>query len=494
MHKKQFQTTLSKGVSFLLIILFSQQSVSEIQRYNSANGLVESCEHNLRLSAEGYSLKDSEIEKELCGLNMYSPALKLCGKNWSTSPTTLILGSKQPVFSDSSACDTKKTMGVHSKLAKFKTSMNEEGTSGTFSNSSIMYYHLSRYLQLSVTVPVAVYRTMDSQQHATLVSSKVRNFENAMIQTAWEYMQKAAVNPNAIRPVDQLFTDNNRQIFGSLIEFKGNEKYGQYIRGKKTQQWGIPQYQSMSQSVVYQALNSNKDFLTAAGLLSSVAKSEYAGEFGSTAPTSHQSMMWMQEIADMTVIDYIMQQQDRPGNIHFQWRLYFMNEGKLDSKRIKIERGGKSEGIEAQYSSYVHLAAAEYVASQMPDYKQHCAGQPCFVVQKTMIEDNDAGGREYYNDFYRELGFLQSLRHISYKTYLKLNQLAADVKAQGNTYGMMKKNFRLNAAQFQQLIQNISEASSTLNSLCAKGLLKFDLDHEQYMKTGKVINTQRACK
>jgi hypothetical protein len=482
------------SIYFSTVLFFSHFSVAEIQRYSSPSGVVENCEYNLRLSAESYSLKDLETEKQLCSLNMYNPSLKLCGKNWSTSPSTIILNSEQTVFSDLAACNSKKTMNLYSKLAKYKTSMNEEGTSGTFSNSSIMYYHFSRYLQTSVTVPVAVYRTMDSEQHFQRVSSKVTNFENSMIQTAWQYMQKAAVNPQSIRPVEELFTDGNRQIFGALIEVKGNEKYGEYLRGKKTQQWGIPQYQNMVQTPIYQALNFNADILSSVELLSSVAQNQYAVEFGSVIPSRHQAIMWMQEIFDMTILDYILQQQDRPGNIHFQWRLFYLNNGKLDSKRVKIQKQSKSEGIESKYASYVHLGAAEYVASQMPEYKQYCQGQPCFVVQKTILEDNDAGGREYYNAFYRDLGFLQSLRHASYKTYLKLNQLAVDVKSQGPAYIAMKKNFRLNVTQLEQLKKNIIEATATLNTLCRKGLLRFDLDYENYMRTGQLTNSSKSCK
>ena len=48
--------------------------------------------------------------------------------------------------------------------------MNQSGTSGIFSPSSLLYYHSARQFDLDGMVPVAVWRTMDAAAHVSEVA------------------------------------------------------------------------------------------------------------------------------------------------------------------------------------------------------------------------------------------------------------------------------------------------------------------------------------
>jgi hypothetical protein len=55
-------------------------------------------------------------------------------------------------------------------LAKFKPTMNAKGTSGTFSASPLLYYHLSRYLGADIGVPPPSGAAWTGQMHLTEVA------------------------------------------------------------------------------------------------------------------------------------------------------------------------------------------------------------------------------------------------------------------------------------------------------------------------------------
>ena len=79
-------------------------------------------------------------------------------------------------------------------LAKFKQTMNQPGTSGTFSPSSLLSYHFSRYFDATVDIPVAVYRSMDKDAHFVRVSHKAftRNMGKSWMNKAgWQWLDRA---------------------------------------------------------------------------------------------------------------------------------------------------------------------------------------------------------------------------------------------------------------------------------------------------------------
>jgi len=461
----------------------------------SPNGIIEQC-WSVPPSPHGvYSVKDTEKEQELCSFDFYSKEILLCGKNWSTSPSTLLLKTTNAVPLIQSLCMNKKSMEPVSKVAKFKVSMNEKGTSGTFSISSLLYYHLSRDLNLNVIIPVSVLRTMDKQAHYQMVTSKVQFFENDMIQKAWNYLAEAeSVNPQAIRPVRELFTENQNAIYGALIDSLGNEKYTEFFRGRKQPLWGLAQHQEMLKTPVFKALASPQDLSVAAAESIKYGLENYKADFNGVKPSLLQMISWMQDASEMSLLDFIMQQQDRPGNIHFQWRIEYFKNGQFKSNRIKTMINNKLSGLEKKYPRPEFIKKVESIAFSQAEYSGCNKEFPCAVVQKTTLEDNDAGGRIYYLPFYRQAQILEKINHISARTYQNLIRLARSMKNQDDaSYNYYQSRFLLDSDQFNQLKKNMIDAAEIMKKKCEKGELKFDLNYQLYLEKGQIVNSTVPC-
>lgn len=494
-EKMQYLLSMNKyAIGFVLTLStsFSALFAQEV-RFQSPNGQIETCQILSHWSEAQYSNKDIETEKSLCQLNFYSPEVFSCGKNWSTSPSTLIFKKNNQFISADPACENKKSMDISDKVGKFKVSMNESGTSGTFSSSSLLYYHLARYLTTSIIVPVAVYREMDVKSHFELVTSKVKNFENEMVQTAWDYLYRAENgNPNTIQPVRELFTADFTKIHGALIDTIGNEKYGEHIRGQKQPEWGLQQHIEMKKTPVFRALFSTKDFYNAQAEAAQFGLAQFKNDFNKIAPTSHQMMSWMQDMSDMAVLDYLMQQQDRPGNIHFQWRIYYTSAGKLKSDRIKVVSNGVESGLEKKFKLPKDIDRVTALALELPKYKKVCnQPDPCFIIQKTVLEDNNAGGRVYYKDFFRQSGILESLRHMNRSTYVQLLKLEQSLSSKDQTYLYLENEFKLDSTQLNLFQKNLHQAVQVLQKSYQSGLLQLDLDFSTYFANGKVFSSKK---
>jgi hypothetical protein len=89
--------------------------------------------------------------------------------------------------------------------------MNARGTSGTFSPSPLLYYHLSRFLGAEIGVPPAVWRSMDRQMHLAEVARpgvaiSGHSHSSDMNRTGWQVLVEADRTPETYSPTDDLFT------------------------------------------------------------------------------------------------------------------------------------------------------------------------------------------------------------------------------------------------------------------------------------------------
>ena len=146
------------------LLLIALAGLAHGEEFTSPNSLTEQCRILPPMPGVTLSKSDQAKEKELCGIDFYGGAVALCPKTWSTSAAVMVYDIKgsglAPQAYESQRCATREG---HERLAKFKMTMNQRNTSGTMSNSALMYYVLSRYLDTLVEVPVAVYRTIDKE-------------------------------------------------------------------------------------------------------------------------------------------------------------------------------------------------------------------------------------------------------------------------------------------------------------------------------------------
>ncbi|SLN70567.1 hypothetical protein TRL7639_04174 [Falsiruegeria litorea R37] len=455
----------------------SDEVIGEATLFTSPNGVEEKCVRIAPIPGGFYSKGDAKDEADYCGIDFYDASVALCPKTWSTSPGMMVYDVSEGRYAgnraefERNACKEGKSAKslAADNLAKFKSTMNAKGTSGTFAPSSLLYYHFSRYFDATVKVPVVVWRSMDAKMHQSEVADPGLSLSGGrsggrMNHEGWRAFAAADRDPGSYRPTDELFTSDRSQIYGVLLSSPGH-RYGSEINGTRKSGWGKGQNEDFQQTPAFIALRSDKPLeeAIAEGLREGLKDRQIARDLGEDG-TPQQMVFWMKELSEIILLDFIFSQQDRVGNIDFTPYYYWAENGKLKSKKAKHhERGDGSVPPEA------------------------------VLMRRTNLNDNDAGGRVQYANFAKSTQMLEKLRHFGPETYRKLMALDADLQAQGPIYQWVATRVGLDDGQIAQVVKNTAFAAGILRSTCTAGKLTFDLDPETYFVTGAVDAAEVAC-
>lgn len=465
-----------------LSLLLAQSAIASDQvlgtstAYTSPNGVAEACVAITPVPGGSYSNHDSKTEAEYCAIDLYAPSIGLCPKIWSTSPGMVVYDlssgryANDPASFMHRACsDGKGAEDVTGgKLVKYKPTMNAEGTSGTFSASSLLYYHLSRYLDTTVTVPVAVWRSMDRQAHLDLVANSGLALSSSarMNHAGWTALANADRNPSSYSPMDELFTADRSAIYGVFVNSPGH-RYSSEINGTRASGWGKGQNRDFQKTVPFMALRSEE------ALIAAIASGLHEGQkdpkirHDTQGDTSDiQIAFWMRELSEIVVMDYIFSQQDRIGNIDFTPYWVWVEDGEIKSMKV-------------------HKHA--------PDGRPKGVPESAILLKRTQLNDNDAGGRVAYANFTKSTEMLEKLRHFNGDVYTKLLAMNADFAAKGALYSYFSTSFGLSDRQMTQMVKNTTLAVGILQNTCEQGNLTFDLEPEELLVSGSVTPKTVAC-
>lgn len=437
-----------------------------------------------------YLPKDGGKEEELCRAAFDDKAIGLCPKTWSTSPGTIVYDISKSKYNghpdtfEAEYCPKQRALkgkvdGVE-KIASFKQSVNgqfQQRTSATYSQASPLYYHFSRYLNTTVDVPVAVIRTMDAREHLRRVANRGSTLvHGGMIAAGWNVVISAEKNPSGYVPEDEFYYGdaNDGLLFGTMLKGPG-ERAGAEFNGNIVGKGYTEQYRYLQKTPAFLALSNPKDFTAASaeGLTSSKADPVVARALGSSV-SSEQMMYWMTELSDILLLDYIFNQQDRPGNIDYTWVWYYLDSGgQLKSHRVGSE-------------------ASRPTANSVEIPTEVKNSSKSILIERIQSNDNDAGGRKYTN-FTRRFGLLEKLHHLNAVTYRQLIKLGNDFRIKGPLYRYLQDTFDLHDAYVADIAQNVMQAASILKKTCIDGSLKFDLEPESYVTTAQVHSQNVDC-
>jgi len=441
-------------------------------------------------SGAKYKAKDSDQEQKLCKIDFRDRNIGLCPKTWSTSPGTIVYDISQskyagkPEVFEAEYCPARrklkaKVAGVE-KLASYKQSINgqfNQRTSATFAQASPLYYHFSRYLNATVDVPVAVIRTMDAQEHYRRVTTRAHTLvSSGMIANGWNVVTSAEKNPSGYVPTNEFYYGDPRDgtLYGMMAKGPG-ARYGAEFYGNIVGKSYSEQYASWQKAPAFLAIVSAAALPDAidSAVASSRGDPVVAKALGKSV-SKEQMVLWTKETADIFLLDYIFNQQDRPGNVDYLWVWYAVDgSGKLQSEKVDSE--ASRSGIDG---------------IPLPDdFKQTSRH---FLLQKTQINDNDAGARRYSN-FTKEFGLLEKERHTSAVTYRQLLRLANDFQTKGPLYTYFSNTYDLSAAYIEGIVRNTIQAATIMKSSCKNGVMRFDLDPDAYLSTGKAQETRVDC-
>ena len=386
-----------------------------------------------------YDSGDEKSEKELCSYVFYGAGpreadapkkdVAICPKLSSTNPGTdvheLLAGTSREQ-TEQTIC--KQDDRASKLLAKYKQSIT-----CSYSPSILGYYHLSRILGGAGDVKPAVVRTMDLQEHKKITGEALtilaRQADTEFPKVSWLSYRSAESNPAASRHKDNIYTADLLQIYGGMQEnARGEAKYSEINRRGRD-----PNPHSLFvQTPGYQRL------ITGKPLANFVAR---------TLAEAAQPVVQMRDMSEMLVMDYLMSQQDRFGNIHAIEYFYFPKEGGgID----KVKKNKVDDGEVAMPAGAV-------------------------LVKKMIMKDNDCGGPAKTNHV-KNAGLIDQIRHMNPELYSHVRWMAANF-GQGTA---LPKFFSAEALFQQQDIDmlraNLAAIDTKLHDACSSGKLLLDLD------------------
>ena len=445
--------------------------------WQSPNGVTERCVRISPVPGGAYSNGDLKDEEAFCRIDLYASEVALCPKTWSTSPGMMIYdisggnyANDRASFERNACAEGKSAKGLaKDSLAKFKVTMNAEGTSGTYSASPLLYYHFSRYFDMAVLVPVTVWRSMDVAAHSSEVARpglaiSGHSRSARMNHAGWKHLVDAEANPASYSPTDDLFTADRTQIYGVLTSSPGH-RYGSEINGTRVSGWGKGQSLDFQQTPAFLALREDAPLIEAieTGLSKGRRDGQINRDLGPDV-SREQMAYWMREISEIVLLDFIFSQQDRVGNIDFTPYYYWIEDGDLKRKKAKHHEPGDGE---------VPAGAMR--------------------LRRTNLNDNDAGGRVAYANFAKTTQMLEKLRHFDGKVYERLVALDRDLQSQGPVYEWLSTSLGLKSSEVTQVVKNTALAAGILQKSCKAGGLRFDLNPREFFLTGDAVPDEVDC-
>jgi hypothetical protein len=379
-----------------------------------------------------YSDDDLQAESRLCSIDEYTNAA-VCPKTNSTNPGLDFYSLPNGFASQQVEASHCKTPGAK-KIAKYKLS-----TSCSYTPSILGYYHLSRMLGGIANVPPAVLRTVDRQNHVTLGHTALAETPSrALIHLTWSsLLAQLAAGANASKR-DLLLTDNFTQSYGALSINPTNEQfYKEFFNGG-------------SNNIARAATFRDKNPIVA--MLA--RKADVSTFVGRTFTTENvQTMIQLKDAADLIVIDTLMNQQDRFGNIHYLQTYYYRDASDLNADGTAKLKSSKT------------MTSAE------------AARVGAVLVKALLLKDNDCGVAK--QNIAKQAGLLNRVSHIDPTTYRNILHLDAIAdSSETKTFFFQELVFTTN--DYANVRRNLKDLATTLRQKCANGALKLDLDLPQH--------------
>lgn len=431
----------------LIPVLLAQMSA---YGFSMAN---EKCWSALPIQKKAEESKKFQDEQKLCSIEFYDGEYAICPKLESTNPAVLVVKRLVDMSNndfENAYCkdiDEAKRAEKAKVVAKFKQTI-----SCSDARSPVAYYRIAEFINGS-RVPVAVFRTMDTQQHLDITNKALAYLAGSpeLIATTWKRFLQFHNSP---QKHPELFLKDT--IIGALIENTKSE----FIY---TEISGVGNYDGRYKRFIQQ-----KPFLNLSNP-NSIGNLAGGANFQKLAPVVNQ----MKDVSNMIILDHMLNQADRIGNIHFKYKWQKYENGQVDSADSK-----------AKYVHYKDVIPEEELANANP-------GQ--VLVKEMLLKDNDCGISK--DNEMKNSGALQSIKHLSPKSYAGVQKLAGFVGTEeGRTY--FKDQLRINSDIFDGtkyvsgIKGNILEVAKILKTNCENGSLKLDLSLEKLLVD---INYKAVC-
>ncbi|MBT4761442.1 MAG: hypothetical protein HOO06_07065 [Bdellovibrionaceae bacterium] len=415
--------------------------------FSSPDGYQEECVVPEHFPEVEYKSSDAKNETQLCMIDFYAATeqapIGICPKLRSTNPGLEIYklqSNETKKDFEKNYCSMKKI--PRKKLAKYKQSIT-----CSYTPSILSYYHLSRIFNGAGRVPVSVIRTMGIDGHMNYVDVGIQVSEKlkgkkAVVTRAWKAWKKAHAKPGSparggfkIHP-ERVYTEDRSGIYGALSDNVRNEaKYVEMFGRYKY----ATRYESFQKQKVFKlAINSKT--------IHQILPKSFSG--------SAQRVQQMKDVTDMIVLDTLLSQADRVGNIHYKKYWQYIEDGKLKSKKFKLMDTGEIENRDV-----------------MLDRK-------AVIVKEMIIRDNDCGVIK--ENMSEKHNLVSKIRHMHPNTYTTLVWLN-DQLQRPEVKEYILKEWLFSKYDYRKLIRSSKKMVQTLTTNYNQGKLHLDLDIVKFL-------------
>ncbi len=390
-----------------------------------------------------YSGMDLKAEGQLCTIDEHSNAA-VCPKVNSTNPGLDFFSIPQgssPSQVEAEHCKAPSTK----KTAKYKLS-----TSCSYTPSILGYYHVSRMLGGIGDVPPAVLRTFDRQNHIALGHIALSETSpSTLIHQTWAgLMGQLTAGPAASRR-DSLLTEDFTQSYGALsVNPTGESFYTEFFNGGGNNVARAINFRDHNPTV---ALLARTDDIGAL-----VGRSFTAGNV--------QAMVRLRDAAALIIIDTIMNQQDRFGNVHDRQTYFYLDRADpTPDGSPKVKTAGSLSPVQID-----QLGAVQ--------------------VKTLLLKDNDCGVSK--TNVARQAGLIDRVAHVDPETYQRILRFDATADSpEARDFFLQELAFTSN--DYANVRSNLKEVATKLHQRCLQGRLKLDLDLQAHF-SGQALQS-RSC-
>ena len=374
-------------------------------------------------------------EDDLCKIKFDDPNVIFCPALHSTNPGTDIYelppGVSRASFEQKEcAKETKRNANF---LAKFKQS-----TSCSYTPAILAYGKVADALRIHVDVPAVIYRTMEQATHKG-VEKMADVYAHGLIKQTWAGLVSkiAASSPKVIK--DGL-------LYGAMVDHKG----------------GIDHHPTLNQ----RGPDSNP-----AAPFSCIFNLGHGYERlrdpRSQIPPSLKTlgqMMAVRDVGEMAIIDHILAQQDRFGNIAKKEKIFWLEQTAAGQKLHSIKATKANKPIDGTNQTTMQYLTANHI--------------PYVQFPVMVLADNDCGLRQDSN-VVRKNNMVQHLQHISSSVYKHVQSFAKTNPADLLEY--FQNQTLMTSDEAKGVIARLQEVASILKENCDNGTLLFDSKPEIFL-------------
>lgn len=411
----------------------------------------QTCYSTSHQNTSDYSDKDLEKEKKLCALNLEN--LGLCPKLTSSSAGIKVFDNSlnlslndfnQRFCISKKPADSKNEIELKS-YGKFKHTMDL-----TYAQSNLTYYHMSRSLDAG-RVPVSVLKTFGSKIHQQIAENAILNMKTLAMPTS-QLIYQSWINLQArYKSTDSKlrrgFVDEQRDVAVGVIVEKVE---GDFVYSELDQ---FPDLNNLDQTPIYKTVFSAQNI------------SDILGKNKFKNLKAAQTAVQMKDVSDLIVMDTILNQSDRFGNIANQQVWYYAENNELKKKKADYDE--KDKVLESQ--------------------KSEMKLKNAILVKEMMLIDNDAG--LIFESEFSKKKYVENMTHISPRTYSKLLNL---YKNKDQFEQLMVHSLLVNPQAAQKTEDNLIRVMNILIERCKSQKLKLDIDRD-YLIGLKAAPEQALC-